>query len=289
LLSAPLGALLTAPVAVFLLQSTDSWRAMFIVLALLGLAILVIFLRLFTDLPEDNRRVSAAEAAYIRGAPVPDIGPPHSSIQSAWGTREFFRSRTLLCNAIGYFALVYVTFLFLTWVPKYLQDTFHLSLSSLGFWGMVPWMGACITILLGGRLSDLLKSATGNLVVARSYLAVVSLTLTTLTLLAVARAATPTAVIALMTVCNALSMLPNAVYWAVIIDTVPPARVGLYSGMTHFLANIAVILAPTLSGYIVSRHSYSAMFTAAAVVTAIGAVAMLAVRPGRATPRAIVA
>ena len=108
--------------------------------------------------------------------------------------------------------------------------------------------------------------------------------MTTLTLIAVSRAAIPSTVIALMTVGNALSVLPNAVYWAVIIDTAPPERVGLYSGMTHFLANIAVILAPTMSGYIVSRYNYPAMFTAAAAVTAIGTVAMLAVRPGRAIP-----
>ena len=175
LLSAPLGALLTAPVAVFLLQSTGSWGAMFIVLAVLGLAVLVVFLRLFTDRPEDNPRVSAAEAAYIRGSPPTGRGPSDSSSQSASAWLEFFQSRTLVCNAVGYFALNYVTFLFLTWTPKYLQDAFGFSLGSLGFWGMVPWMGACITILLGGRLSDALKSATGSLVVARSYLAVVSL------------------------------------------------------------------------------------------------------------------
>ncbi len=289
LLSAPLGALLTAPVSVFLLQSSGSWRLMFIILALLGLAVLAILLRLFTDRPEDNRRVSATEVAYIRGSPSPGRGPWNSSSPPARAWSEFFRSRTLVCNAVGYFALVYVTFLFLTWTPKYLQDAFRFSLSSLGFWGMVPWMGACVTILLGGAFSDVLKRATGSLVVARSYLAVVSLLMTTLTLIAVSRATTPMAVIALMTLGNALSVLPNAVYWAVIIDTAPPEQVGLYSGLTHFLANIAVILAPTLTGYMVSRYSYSAMFTAAAAVTAVGAVAMLAVRPGRASPMVIAA
>src|SRR5262249_25968947 len=80
LLSTPLGALLTAPVAVGLLTLTDNWRAMFYVLGAAGLIVLVLFMRIFTDRPEDNPRVSEAEldeivasrpqAAEEAGAPV---------------------------------------------------------------------------------------------------------------------------------------------------------------------------------------------------------------------------
>lgn len=65
---------------------------------------------------------------------------------------------------------VYVTFLLLTWTPKYLQDEFHYNLSSLWYMGMIPWIGACFTVLLG-KISDLLLRRTGNLKVARSWLA----------------------------------------------------------------------------------------------------------------------
>jgi MFS family permease len=67
LLSAPLGALLTAPASVGLLLLTNNWRAMFLVLAVISVAALVVFLRLFTDRPSDNRRVSQAELVAIRG------------------------------------------------------------------------------------------------------------------------------------------------------------------------------------------------------------------------------
>ena len=84
-----------------------------------------------------------------------------------------------------------------------------------------------------------------------------------------------------MTLGNALNALPNSVYWAVVIDTAPsPSRVGTFSGIMHFIANIASVLAPTLAGILSARYGYSAMFVATAVATAIGVFAMLQVRPG---------
>lgn len=193
---------------------------------------------------------------------------------------SFFQNRNLVLNAIGYFSFVYVTFLLLSWTPKYLQDQFQYNLSSLWYMGMIPWTGACFTVLLGGRLSDKLLRRTGSLVVARSWLAASCLLLTTLCFILVSQAQTIWGVIALMTLANALNSLPNSVYWAVIIDSSPANRTGTYSGLTHFIANTASFIAPTLTGYLTVHYGYSSMFVAAAVATAIGMAAMLMVRPG---------
>jgi dipeptide/tripeptide permease len=97
--------------------------------------------------------------------------------------------------------------------------------------------------------------------------------------LAVSQVHSVWAVIALMTLGNALNALPNSVYWAVVIDTAP-ARVGTFSGIMHFIANIAAVLAPTLTGILSAKYGYSSMFIATAVATTIGVLAMLQVRPG---------
>lgn len=78
---------------------------------------------------------------------------------------------------------------------------------------------------------------------------------------------------------NALNALPNSVYWAVVIDTAP-SRVGTFSGIMHFIANIAAVLAPTLTGILSARYGYSSMFIATSIATALGVFAMLQVRPG---------
>lgn len=278
LLSTPLGALLTAPVAVGLLSLTGSWRAMFYILGAAGLIVLVLFMRIFTDRPDTNPRVSPAELREIQAARAEQAAAQGDAPALPWWS--FFRSKTLLLNTLGYFSFNYVNFLLLTWTPKYLQDTFCYSLSSLWYMGMIPWTGACVTVLLGGRISDMLARRTGNLKIARSWFAAGCLLATTLCFLMVSQAQSVFAVIALMTLANALNAMPNSVYWAVVIDTAPASRVGTFSGLMHFFANIASILAPTLTGYLAVRHGYSVMFVAASVATAVGMIAMLQVRPG---------
>lgn len=277
LLSTPLGAMLTAPVAVGLLLLTGSWRSMYVILGVLGLVLIALFARIYTNRPEDHPKVNPAELALIQAGRPPSKATSNDAEALPW--TSFFRSRTLMFNSIGYFAFIYVNFMLLTWTPKYLRDEFHFSLSSLWYIGMIPWVGACITVLLGGRISDWLYKRTGKLVIARSWFAAGSLLLTTLCFLMVSQVHTVWAVIALMTLGNALNALPNSVYWAVVIDTAP-TRVGTFSGIMHFIANIAAVLAPTLTGILSARYGYSSMFIATAVATAIGVFAMLQVRPG---------
>ncbi len=274
LLGTPLGALLTAPIAVGLL-SIANWRVMFVVLGVLGLVWVVVWLRVFTDRPQDNPRVGADERALLTSGAA---YVPKSKPLGAQSWRLFFGSRTLVANTIGFFAFLYVNFLLLTWTPKYLSDEFGFSLSSLWYLGMVPWVGACATVLLGGRLSDWLAQRTGNLRIARSWLAVVSLGLTGVVFLCIPLVDSPAAVLVMIAVGNALNFLPDTVYWAVVVD-VAAARAGTFSGIMHFFANTATILAPTLTGVLVADFGYGAMFIGAGVACALGMVAMVFVDP----------
>ncbi|MDN4525042.1 MFS transporter [Fictibacillus fluitans] len=280
LLGTPLGALLTAPIAVALLSFT-SWKVMFIILGVIGLIWIFIWMKVFTDQPEDNPKVSKEELAEIRNEKEllssEKLVDEKEEEQVPW--HHFFRNPTLIMNAIGYFAFQYVNFLILTWTPKYLQDTFDFKLASLWYLGMIPWAGACVTVLLGGKISDALRRKTGSLRIARSGLAVVSLLLTAICFILIPTVHSVTAVLTLMTIGNAFNFLPNSVYWTVIIDT-EPSKAGTFGGVTHFFTNIATIVAPTLTGALVAMSGYGAMFVAAAIASAVGMVAMIFVKPG---------
>jgi MFS transporter, ACS family, hexuronate transporter len=280
LLSTPLGALVTAPVSVGLLLLTNSWRVTFLVLAVVSAVALTIFLRLFTNRPADNPRISAEELALIRGTDSPAAVPAGTIAVAPVTYLSLLRRPTLIFNTIAYFSLVYVTFMLVTWTPKYLQEEFHFSLKSLSYVGMIPWAGACITILLGGRISDGLLRRTGSLVIARGVFAAASLLMTTLCLVLVSQVHTAAAALALITLGNAFNSLPNVVYWTVVIDSVPASRVGVMSGTMHFVASLSAVIAPTLTGYLSSAFGYSSIFLAAAAVTCVAMVAMLQVKPG---------
>lgn len=279
LLSTPLGALLTAPIAVGLLAWTQSWRATFIVLGIVGLIALFFLMRILTDTPAKNKKISKAELEIIGKATQHQSVDNNEDKAIQWW--HFFKSKTLLLNTVGYFAFQYVNFLLLTWTPKYLQDTFGYDLNSLWYMGMIPWVGACFTILLGGKISDYLLKKTGSLKIARGYFAAILLLFTTISFLSINLVTSAIVVITIITIGNALNSFANTVYWTVVIDTAPRSKVGTFSGFMHFFANIASVLAPTLTGFLVISWGYNAMFIAASIVTCLGMFCMLLIKPGK--------
>ena len=59
-----------------------------------------------------------------------------------------------------------------------------------------------------------------------------------------------------------------------------PKKTGTYGGMTHFFVNSATIIAPTLTGILVTSYGYSSMFISAVIAAVIGIIAMCFVKPG---------
>lgn len=273
LLSTQVGALLTAPVAVGLLLLTHDWRTMFIVLGLGSLLAMALFARTFRDDPEQHPHTNEAERALIRNGQAAQ----RSEATLPWW--HFFTSRTLVCNALGYFSFLYITFTLITWGPKYLQDNFHYDLHSLWYVAMIPWSGACITVLLGGRIADTLLRRYRNLRLARNLFASVTLLFTACCFLAIPLVSSAAAIIALMTLGNALNALVNNVYWSVVIDVTPKGNVGTYSGMTLAIANLASIISPLLSGWLAEYYGYNAMFTATAAIAFGSMLAMTLLQP----------
>jgi len=273
LLSTQVGALLTAPVAVGLLLLTHDWRTMFIVLGLGSLLAMALFARTFRDDPEQHPHTNEAERALIRNGQAAQ----RSEATLPWW--HFFTSRTLVCNALGYFSFLYITFTLITWGPKYLQDNFHYDLHSLWYVAMIPWSGACITVLLGGRIADTLLRRYRNLRLARNLFAAVTLLFTACCFLAIPLVSSAAAIIALMTLGNALNALVNNVYWSVVIDVTPKGNVGTYSGMTLAIANLASIISPLLSGWLAEYYGYNAMFTATAAIAFGSMLAMTLLQP----------
>ncbi|MGF9967111.1 MFS transporter [Bacillus rhizoplanae] len=281
LIGTPVGALVTAPIVVGLLSVTN-WKITFIILGIVGLLWTIVWSKVFTDLPENHPKVSETELQEIRNTDSLLVGESqfenNHQIHTPW--YHFFKNPTLVMNAIGYFAFLYVNILLLTWTPKYLQDEFGFSLASLGYLGMIPWVGAIFTGLLGGKISDKIREKTGNLRLARSWFTVASLFCTAICFMLIPTVKSPAMVLTLMCIGNAFNYLPNSIYWTVVLDT-EPNKAGTFGGVTHFIANLATIIAPTLTGSLVVKYGYQAMFIAAAIAVIIGMIAMVFVKPGK--------
>lgn len=130
--------------------ATYGWRTAFVAAASLGFVWLAIWLIWFRQ-PEDVTNMSANERELILADRV--SGSSNAQFERL-GLRKLMRSRTLWAIAFAHGCAVYTTYLFLTWLPAYLQAEKGLSLLKSGVYTAVPYLGAAILGILVGIIGD---------------------------------------------------------------------------------------------------------------------------------------
>ncbi len=148
------GALLVAWIV-----SQVGWRLSFAVVGAIGFIWLAAWL-LWFDQPERARWLGKEERAKI----LRERGADSQALQRRTGSGrilQLLRTRTMWGLALSEGCAVYTQYLFLTWLPSYLQSTRGLSVLKTGMFTALPYAGAAILGILVGRLSDrLLTSST---------------------------------------------------------------------------------------------------------------------------------
>jgi ACS family hexuronate transporter-like MFS transporter len=142
------GALIT-PILVPWIVVRWGWQWAFIATGLLGFVWVAFWLVTYRA-PEKHRRVSAAELALIHS------DPPESTDPVAWS--RLFPHRQLWAFALGKFLTDPIWWLYLFWVPDFLQRNHGLNLKTMGLPLVVIYLVADIGSIGGGWVSsNLLK------------------------------------------------------------------------------------------------------------------------------------
>lgn len=140
------GALLT-PVAVPMTTLAYGWKWTFVVTGALGFIWLVLWLIMYRR-PEEHPKLGAAELALIRSDPAePQVNVPWSKIvphRQAWAF------------AIGKFLTDPIWWLYLYWVPDFLNRSYGLDLKNIGPPLIVIYLLADVGSIGGGWLSSAL-------------------------------------------------------------------------------------------------------------------------------------
>ena len=258
----PLGAALAGPLVGFIAVSY-SWRVAFVAVAALGLVWTVAWVFMATDRPEQHRKLTEAERVEL-------IEPPGAASPAATKTLgELLRRPAILATAFAFFGYAYILYFFLSWFPSYLTMAQHLSIQRMGVVNVIPWLVGFLGLASGGFVCDYVFRRTGRALFSRKLVLVSSLIVAAVCVALAGLVTTVTGVVALMATAVFFMYLTASTYWAIILDTVEPGRVGGVSGFVHMIANCAGIVAPTVTGYIVQ---WSGGFTGAFVLT--GAIAI---------------
>jgi ACS family hexuronate transporter-like MFS transporter len=258
----PIGAALAGPV-VGLIAVAAGWRVAFVVIAAIGLAWTFVWVVLVTDRPEQHRWLPAAERTRLIHA---GADRPVAAVRPLSG---YLVRPSVLATAFAFFGYACILYFFLSWFPSYLTMARHLSIQKMGVVNAIPWLVGFVGLALGGFVCDAVHRGTGNPLFARKLVLVGSLSVAAVCVALAGIVAGIAAVVTLMAVSVFFMYLTANTFWAIILDTVEEERVGGVGGFVHLIANLAGIVAPAMTGFLVA---WTGQFTSAFILT--GAIAI---------------
>jgi len=233
------------------LLQTLGWRATFVVV---GLAALVWLLPWFLATPPQMRESS---------------GPRAQSALPDWTQiGMLLRNRDLLGVLLGFFCFDYFWYLLLTWLPSYLVNVRRLTILRAGIYASLPFLVFGVCQPLGGWIADRLIRQGAD--PGRTRKGMISAAFLT-GLLIIPAAYAPTAGTALLfLIGSCLVGLSTANQIVLLQACTPPDRLGLAVGVYNFVGNIAGVLAPIVTGFVIlASGSYTPAFVIAAVALAL--------------------
>jgi MFS family permease len=264
-----IGAILTAA-----LVSSFDWRTAFVVLGAIGFVWLIAWL-IWYGAPERVAWLADVERTKILAERNGDgasgaHGPQPSSL------RFLLSQRSVWGLVVTQACLVYTAYLFLTWLPTYLQSTRELSTMNTGYLTAVPYL---ITVVLGvtiARLSDrMLTSKDIRAGRRRNFIAAMAVLAMLILLAPLVDGLWPLLVV--LTLVLTGSTTGAGLNFTLASDLLRnPRDVSRVIAITAFGGNLFGLIAPIITGYVVSgTGGYTWAFRIAAVLLFCGCLATL--------------
>jgi len=233
----------------FWILATFGWRALFIIVGLVGILFGIIWIRYYRE-PQDYINVNKQELDYIAlGGGL--VSGQKESVKFEWNMIfKLLRYRQLSGICLGQFASNSTLVFFLTWFPTYLATERQMEWIKIGFFAVMPFIAASIGVLFGGWLSDHLLRRGKSVNVARKLPIIMGLLLAS-TIIAANYVDSNAAVIAVLSVAFFAQGMA-ALGWTLVSDIAPMNQLGLTGGIFNFAANLAGIITPMVIGFIVT-------------------------------------
>jgi len=250
------------------------WRALFVIAGGIGIVWLVAWTIVF-DRPEKVSWLSEAERDKIlaeRGAKATELDADAKSA----GLMRLLGTRTLWGLALTQGCNVYSQYLFLTWLPSYLQTTKHLTILTTGLYTAVPYAIAVLLCIAMGRFSDRFLRDSGTATGRRRYVIATAMLIAAVILVA-PLVDNIWVILGLITISLAGISSTTSLNFALLNDLLPnPRDVGKAMGFLVVGGNTFGLCAPIVTGYAIAwTGSYDWAFVIAGILLIAGATATL--------------
>ena len=261
-----------APPIVAGLIALYSWRSSFVVLGLASLLWVIAWVWYFRDKPADHGGISQQELAVL---------PPYRGGMQEGAVPWSRLVPRMMPTTIVYFCYGWTLWLYLSWIPLFLQHSYNLDLKSSAIFSSGVLFAGVVGDTVGGVVSDWVFHLTGDLAKARRNVIVGSL-LGSLIFLAGIFVVNSMAGLAICLAaaffCLELTIGP---IWSVPMD-IAPKHAGTASGIMNTGSAVAAIASPWLFGIIIdATGNWNLPFAGSIALLLIGAALAFWMRPER--------
>ncbi|MDP9889479.1 MFS transporter [Pseudarthrobacter enclensis] len=253
-----------APPLLTFLMLTMSWRGMFLVIGALGIVIALVWLRVYRD-------PTLKEQFIIKGAEFEEQLQPKEK-QAGWG--ELLTKKNTWFMVIGAFGIFYTVWVYLTWLPSYLQTARGFSLSQIGWLAGLPFLCGILGVLAGGIFSGKAIARGVPVVRARKIPIVGGALLAAAAVLPVAYVENTALAIVLLSLGYFAAQVPIGVLWTLASDIAEPNQVASLGAIQNFGGFLGAAVAPIVTGLILDSTggNYTMVFLIGGLLLIVGAV-----------------
>ena len=267
----PLGGAIAGPIVGFICLKF-SWRMSFIIIMCIGLVWAISWWKFVKEKPHDEEDIKVQEEI------IENSNFEEEKINYKIKTSFYLKQKTIIFNAIAFFAYNYILFFFLTWYPSYLVKERGLSVATMSLVNIIPWTLGLIGLASGGIISDALakKFKDKHSIFSRKIIVVSCLFIAAISIILSGIIQNIIGSVAMLAIAVFFMYLTGAIYWGVVNDVVDQDNVGSVGGFMHAIGNCAGILGPLVTGFIVqSTGSFGTAFIFAGVIAFIGSLGAL--------------
>jgi ACS family D-galactonate transporter-like MFS transporter len=199
--------------------------------------------------------------------------PPKAAAPGRGRVAAILTDRNLLGILVAFFCFDYYWYFLVNWLPDYLVTSRNLTILRAGLYAALPYFVFGASEPIGGWIADRLVKVGWSETRARKGIVTIAF-LTGLFLIPAARVSSSgTAVILIIFGC--LVGLATGNLLVALQSCAPRDQVGLWTGVYNFVGNIAGILSPLITGFLIAKTgSYAPPFMLSAGLIALGPLAL---------------
>jgi len=141
-----------APVIILMLYMSLGWKITFVVVGCLGLLWIIPWIIINKKGPKEHPNITLEEQKYILSGQSETV--IENDCAKSW--KELLSNKKNYSVILGRFFLDPIWWMFVTFLPMYLIEQFHLNIKEVAFSAWIPYVGAMIGGITGGWFSGYL-------------------------------------------------------------------------------------------------------------------------------------